>query len=183
MASSFEPPSGKPLDPRTLIETHYRGVWLHLRALGCDEAEASDLTQDTFLRMLSDRRVREGSFQDQGAKATGKYLRTIAVNLLITKRRRERRQVPLDEVRVLDRAWDALAGTESRELRFEVLRDCLATLTERARLALRLRYGEEATRMQLARELSLSEDGAKNLLQRAKDQLRECVKRKLADES
>jgi RNA polymerase sigma-70 factor (ECF subfamily) len=182
MASSSEPSSGKPLDPRQLIETHYRGVWLHLRALGCDEAEANDLTQDTFLRMLDDRRVRDGTFEDHGTRATGKYLRTIAVNFLITKRRRERREVPLDEIQVLDQVWDAFAGSGENEFRFEVLRDCLETLTERARLALRLRYGEDASRARLAAELKISEDGAKNLLQRAKDQLRECVKRKLVDE-
>ncbi|MFM7071412.1 MAG: RNA polymerase sigma factor [Planctomycetota bacterium] len=181
MASSSEPPAGKPFDPRALIETHYRGVWLHLRALGCDEAEASDLTQDTFLRMLDDRGGRGRAFEDHGAVATGKYLRTIAVNLLITKRRRERRQVVLEDIQVLDRAWTALAGADDSELRLEVLRTCLEALTERARLALRLRYGEDATRARLASELKLSEDGAKNLLQRAKEQLRECVKRKLAD--
>jgi RNA polymerase sigma-70 factor (ECF subfamily) len=183
MASSSEPSSGKPFDPRLLIETHYRGVWLHLRALGCDDAEASDLTQDTFLRMLDERRVRPGTFQDFGAKATGRYLRTIAVNLLITKRRRERRQVSLEEARVIDRTWDAFAAGDDAGVRFELLRSCLESLTERARLALRLKYGENATRSRLASELKLSEDGAKNLLQRAKSQLRECVKRKLADEA
>jgi RNA polymerase sigma-70 factor (ECF subfamily) len=52
-------------------------------------------------------------------------------------------------------------------------------LTPRAQLALRMRYTDRKPRLEIAQALSLSEHGAKNLMQRAKGVLRKCVERKL----
>jgi RNA polymerase sigma-70 factor (ECF subfamily) len=59
-------------DPVRLIETYQAGVWRYLRALGCDAAQAEDLTQDTFLAVL------QRPFQDINPAATAAYLRAAA---------------------------------------------------------------------------------------------------------
>jgi RNA polymerase sigma-70 factor (ECF subfamily) len=42
-----------------------------------------------------------------------------------------------------------------------------------------MRFGENATRELIAKELGISEHGAKNLMQRAKIQLKQCLDGKL----
>ena len=59
------------------------------------------------------------------------------------------------------------------------LDECLKTLVERARLALDQRYRQQQSRREIAAALNLTEDGAKNLLQRAKQQLRICIAGKM----
>ena len=48
-------------DPVVLIQTYQAGIWRYLRALGCDSAQAEDITQETFLNVL------QKPFQDLGA--------------------------------------------------------------------------------------------------------------------
>ena len=55
----------------------------------------------------------------------------------------------------------------------------LAALTDRARLALEKRFRDNCSRNEIAAALQISEHGAKNLMQRAKQQLRECIENKL----
>jgi RNA polymerase sigma-70 factor (ECF subfamily) len=52
-------------------------------------------------------------------------------------------------------------------------------LTERAQLALRMRFAEDASRVEIGQALGISDHGARNLMQRAKQQLRQCVEEKL----
>lgn len=172
MSSSSRPAGG--FDPQRLIETHQAGVWRYLRALGCDAAQADDLTQDTFLRVL------QQPFQDYSPAATAAYLRRAAYHLFISARRRAGRVVSMDELDAVDNAWSRLAGEDNGEELLGSLRECLEQLTERARLALEMRFRDERTRAEIAARLSLSEDGAKNLLQRAKERLRECLEGKLS---
>jgi RNA polymerase sigma-70 factor (ECF subfamily) len=61
------------------------------------------------------------------------------------------------------------------------LKECVDQLGERPQLALRLRFRERQTRQQIAAALQMTEHGAKNLMQRAKKKLRECVEGKLGD--
>ena len=172
MASSSSGPAGG-FDPQRLIETHQAGVWRYLRALGCDDAQADDLTQDTFLRVL------QQPFQDYSKAATAAYLRRAAYHLFISAHRRAGRMVVTDELEAIDHAWARLAAEENGEEMLESLRECLQQLTERARMALEMRFRDDKSRAEIAARLSLSEDGAKNLMQRAKDRLRECMDKKL----
>lgn len=173
------PPAGTQLDVSRLVREHQAGLWRYLRVLGCPPDEAEDLTQETFLAVLT------GSFQDYNRQATAAYLRQVARNLFVSRRRRAVSSVELDEA---EAAWIQWAAKDDGEDLLAVLRECLLALTERARQALSLRFGldqegtKKASRAQIAGALGLSEDGAKNLLQRAKQQLRECIERKLASE-
>jgi RNA polymerase sigma-70 factor (ECF subfamily) len=161
-------------DPVRLIETYQSGVWRYLRAMGCEAALAEDLTQDTFLAVL------QRPFQDVCPAATSSYLRRTALNLLISHKRRSGRMLATDEIELLDRTWTRWAGQDgSGDGTLDLLRDCLKRLTERARLALEMRFRGEHSRTEIAAALEITEHGAKNLMQRAKQQLRECVESKL----
>lgn len=172
-------------DAARLVQEHQAGVWRYLRVLGCDANEAEDLTQETFLAVLTK------PFQDHHHAATAAYLRTVARNLLVTSRRKaargpavlgpaggESQAIALAEA---DAAWRRWIGRDEGDDLLAALRSCLERLTPRARQALDLRYGHQATRAAIAAALDLTEDGAKNLLQRAKQQLRQCIERQRAE--
>ncbi|MEX0713698.1 MAG: sigma-70 family RNA polymerase sigma factor [Pirellulales bacterium] len=158
-------------DVARLVKEHQTGVWRYLRALGCAPAQAEDLTQETFLRVL------ERPFQDYNRAATAAYLRQVARNLFLTSQRRAARTLVvanLDEIEVLWARWTDRDG--GQEL-VQALERCLETLAARARQALDLRFRERLSRAGIAEKLGMSEAGAKNLMQRAKRHLRACIER------
>jgi RNA polymerase sigma-70 factor, ECF subfamily len=167
------PPVALGFDPTHLIERHQAGVWRYLRALGCEAALADDLTQDTFLAVM------QRPFQEVSPAATSAYLRKTALNMLISHERRARRVRAVEDVELLDRTWSRWAGADDGEAALDHLRDCLRRLTARARQALEMRFRGEHSRAEIAEELKITEHGAKNLMQRAKQQLRECIDNKL----
>ena len=160
-------------DPVKLIHDHQKGVWRYLRALGAEPSLADDITQDTFLAVI------EKPFDDYNESATGSYLRRVAHNLFISHRRREGKVVAVEQINQFAQQWDKWAGKDAGDTSLDALRDCFAQLTERARLSLELRFGKKATRAEIAEALEITEHGAKNLMQRAKKQLRGCVEGKL----
>jgi len=160
---------GAGFDPARLIATHQATIWRYLRALGCDPAEADDLTQETFLRVLRQK------FTEVHPAATAAYLRKTAYHLFITARRQLGRSPALDEMDVVELAWSRWVGEGDSEALLESLRECLDELTPRARQALEMRFRDDCSRARIAETLKLTEDGAKNLMQRAKQQLRSCI--------
>ena len=166
------------LEPRELIIRHQRGVWRYLRMLGCDESTADDLTQETFLRVL-----RRESFVQHNDSATSGYLRRTAYNLLVSRHRKLGRMKTVAEPAVLDEIWNRWAGQDlSGDVAVEALSLCLEKLTERARIALKMRFGEESSRVEIGDALGITDHGARNLMQRAKQQLRVCVESQLNQE-
>ncbi|HEV3340375.1 MAG TPA: sigma-70 family RNA polymerase sigma factor [Pirellulales bacterium] len=163
--------ASSPLDVARLVREHQAGVWRYLRVLGCPAAEAEDLTQETFLAVLTK------PFHDYNRQATAAYLRQVARNLFISSRRRTVAVAELDEA---EAAWLRWAIKDDGQELMEALHACLQKLTERARQALDMRFGRQAARAEIAATLGLSEDGAKNLMQRAKQQLRACVEKAVA---
>jgi RNA polymerase sigma-70 factor (ECF subfamily) len=172
--SSALPQKAAGFDPVRLIQTYQAGVWRYLRVLGCELALADDLTQETFLAVL------QRPFQDVNPAATSAYLRKTALNMLISHERRAGRVRAVENVELLDQTWTRWAGDDDGEAALNHLRDCLTRLTSRARLALEMRFHGEHTRAEIAAALEITEHGAKNLMQRAKQQLRECIERKLS---
>ncbi|MCA9193299.1 MAG: sigma-70 family RNA polymerase sigma factor [Planctomycetales bacterium] len=156
-----------------LIARHQTGVWRYLRALGADPVLADDLTQDTFLEVL------RKPFQQFSDTATGSYLRRVAHNLFISRRRRDARVSLIENPEQFDLAWMRWAGFDNGNRALEALAECFERLTDRAKEALRLRFDSKASRQSIGQSLGISEHGAKNLMQRAKTQLRACVEKKL----
>jgi RNA polymerase sigma-70 factor (ECF subfamily) len=167
------PPPATGFDPARLISDHQVGIWRFLRALGCESALADDLTQETFLAVL------ERPFAEINRAATSSYLRTIARNLLISHHRRNGRYNLADNLDELAGEWSQWAGDDDGESAIEALRECLKALTPRARQALEQRFRDRTSRSAIAEGLGITEHGAKNLMQRAKQQLRACIEQKL----
>lgn len=166
-------PSEAELDLHELVLHHQNMVWRYLRALGAEAALADDLTQDTFLEIM------RRPLQQYSSAATAAYLRRVAHNLFISRRRREGRMTVTEHAEQFETAWLRWAGFDAGHELLDHLQDCFARLTSRAQLALRLRYGDEANRQTIADALKISAHGAKNLMQRAKTQLRECLENKM----
>jgi RNA polymerase sigma-70 factor (ECF subfamily) len=161
------------VDPAELIEKHQVGVWRYLRALGCQPAQADDLTQDTFLAVL------QRPFIDFGPAATVAYLRKVALNQFLSAQRRAGKVIAVENVEEFDRTWEKWAGEDEGEAAFEALRECLEQLTERARRALELRFRDHVSREDIGAALGITGHGAKNLMQRAKQQLKKCIESKV----
>ena len=161
------------LDLTTLIQEHQVGIWRYLRVLGCDASQAEDLTQETFLAVL------EKPFENINRSATAAYLRTVARNLYISALRRSNRTAPLEELDLIDAAWAQLSGNDGGDAIMVALDSCLQSLDERSRQSVEMQFRDRLSRAEIAANLEMSEDGAKNLLQRTKKRLRACIERKL----
>lgn len=185
-ASETEPSAAKPSSPdmldgqidatvdgASLARRHQAEIWRYLRFLGCDDAQAEDVTQETFLAVL--RKPPDSS----DAAAVRAYLRSVARNTFLALLRRTSREAEFD----LDAAEAVWAETHPRDggdERLAALDDCLATLEGRARQAIDLAYRESRSRADIAAVLEMTEDGVKSLLRRTRDVLRQCVERKLS---
>lgn len=164
------------VDVAQLVALHQLSVWRYLRSLGASPQEAEDLTQETFLKVL------EKPFEQISDGATRAYLRTVARHLLVDRRRREGRRTNTQAVENIDQFWQASDHRPPDDM-LDLLADCLQGLTDRARLALQLRYQDHKSRQEIAAALEIGEHGAKNLMQRAKQQLRDCIEFKLKEDA
>lgn len=136
----------------------YRYIYYHVH----NRQEAEDLTQETYARTL-----KKFSFPDQ--LPTQGYLKTVALNLIRDRWRRQRvrgTQVPLDET-LLPQDSDADA-TVNRAL----VQELLAKLSEEHRSVLELRIIEGYSRAETARQMGRSEDAVRGLQYRAVQALR-----------
>jgi RNA polymerase sigma-70 factor (ECF subfamily) len=98
------------VDLGRLIADHQVGVWRYLRALGCEPAEADDLTQETFLAGL------QKPIVHYSPAATAAYLRKVAFNRFVTVRRRARRVVLMEQIEEIDQTWNRLVSDDHGEL-------------------------------------------------------------------
>ncbi|MCA8941127.1 MAG: sigma-70 family RNA polymerase sigma factor [Planctomycetes bacterium] len=160
-------------EPLTIVRDHQAGVWRYLRYLGCDAAQAEDLTQETFLSVLRQ------PFEDRGPARTGAYLRSVARNLFLKAMRRRAIEPATIDPSDLDATWDQLCGADGGDSYLDALRECLDVLDGRGREALRLRYEEARPRAEMAAALGLSSDGVKTMLRRVRELLKNCVERRI----
>lgn len=164
-------------DFSTVVREHQSGVWRYLRFLGADQTEADDLVQETFLALL--RAQENGSFSYQGSEATWGYLRQVARNQLLQRRRKHGREVNTVELTAAETVWCEVASHDGLDCYLQTLRSCLEKLTSRARRAVELQYQQGLGRAELADTLGLSPDGVKTLLRRTRQKLRECIERNI----
>ena len=156
-----------------LVRRHQDSVRGFLLFLGCPTSHVDDLVQDAFLSVLSAR------FEERSEAATTAYLRRVARNLFLKVLRKERSQPVLAELEGAEAAWDEFEADDSGESYMAALRQCLASVDERAREVLGLRYRSNLRRAAIAGRLGLSESGVKSILVRTRKRLRACVERRL----
>jgi RNA polymerase sigma-70 factor, ECF subfamily len=161
------------LELEKLVRTHQRGVWRYLRYLGAANAEADDLTQETFLT------VWRNPFDDYDDKATAAYLRQVAKNKFLMLIRSQSRRPEVDDMALAENEFAEFARDDGGDAHIQALGDCLKALQGKARQVVDFYHLEGNTRAATATLMRMTEEGVKSLLKRVKETLRECVERKL----
>lgn len=167
-------PDLEPIDLPLLVRAHQVGVWRYLRFLGAAPGEADELTQETFVA------VWQRPFVAPDAARTKAYLRTVARNLFLKRVRRTRQEPVHVDLADVEADWQRFAGEDDGESWLLALRSCLQDVTPRVREALELHLAAGLTRKETGARLGMSEDGVKSLVQRSRQQLRECIERRLS---
>ena len=171
---------GEPGALARLYEDHVDGLYAFVYyRVGRDADLAADVVQETFLAALAD----PGAY-DPARGSIGAWLATSSRNIIRKHLRDRPRLAALDEVwQRVDRALaDVLAALDREPLGDEVLaraetRDlvnmAVANLPDRYRAVLERKYVGGESLESIARALSLSEDGVKSLLARARRAFRD----------
>lgn len=146
-----------------------RDLHRFLRVLGADHAAADDLVQETILY------VAQHPFERRTPGETAMYLRATAKSLFIKFAQRSKRVIGVD-LATIEAEYAQAVGDDS-DSAIEALKRCIAALPERERLILDLRYTRNASREEMGAALNLSDGGVKNLLERVKAKLKECMER------
>lgn len=146
-----------------------RDLHRFLRVLGADHAAADDLVQETILY------VAQHPFERRTPGETAMYLRAVAKSLFIKFAQRHKRVIAVD-LATIEAEYAQAVGDDS-DSAIEALKRCIAALPERERLILDLRYTRNASREEMGAALNLSDGGVKNLLERVKAKLKECMER------
>lgn len=133
-----------------------------------DRVLAEDLAQDTMIRYL------EKADTFDTSRPIWPWLRTIARNLVIDHHRRRDEYLDVDasDSPLEDDAADATTGLDRIEARSQ-LGPVLAQLPVRQRTALRLRYGLDWTRREVADYFGIKPNACDQLLYRARENARE----------
>lgn len=151
---------------RTLVDRHMGPVFGQAWRMLSDRAEAEDVAQETFVRLMR----KAPDWQPGGARLKT-WLFRVAINLCID-RQRARRTVALDDApEIADRASDPAATDRGIDMRHAV-GAALKDLPERQRAALVMAHYQGFSNIECAEALDLSVDALESLLARARRALR-----------
>jgi RNA polymerase sigma-70 factor (ECF subfamily) len=159
--------TGAPTQFARVYEEHVWRVYGFLAYRLGDPQAAEDLTQTTFERAL-----RAWSRYDPERASVSTWLLSIAANLLIDHRRRDR---PVTTPPAGSAEPRTVAGPEERFGGSPALVEALAGLGEREREVLALRYGGDLTGAETAAVLGLSLANVQQINSRALRRLREVL--------
>lgn len=147
----------EPLDPRSIFERHHLGVYRYLRRLLGNDAEAEDLTQETFLRVIR----ALPRYRPDGKEAA--WIFGIARNLASNRRRDSaRRPAPVGD----------LPETPSTEAPSLELREALDALPDLDRDCFLLRETGGLGYAEIAASCAITEGAVRSRIHRARGALR-----------
>jgi RNA polymerase sigma-70 factor, ECF subfamily len=155
--------------PHTWVVDAQRRVHRYLRCLRCPATIADDLVQDTLVAALR-----------QPETPPLAWLFTTSRNLWFAHLRARQRTVSLDQLQELHDRAIAELGSDGGDARVAALRECIAELPPRSRLAVQLRYRDGLSRAEVASRIGLGDAGCKSLFDRVRAALKTCVERRQA---
>jgi RNA polymerase sigma-70 factor (ECF subfamily) len=118
-----------------------------------DAAAASDVSQQVFLKLLG------GMATYRGDSAFSTWLYRLVVNACVDRSRRRKAEGVATDASVLDRVADPASSTEDLFARGEVahsVRDAIATLPPKLRMAILMRYFDDLSYTDMAAALNCS---------------------------
>jgi RNA polymerase sigma-70 factor, ECF subfamily len=165
---------------RRLYALHVSQVFRAVRPLCASEAEAEDVVQETFIRVLG----ALGRYRRRPGARFISWVLTIALNLARKGLRRRGREVPLGPGHRegdLHEGADHDPAGEAMDLRLrkEALLAALAELPERQRQVITLRYGAGLTSAEVGEVAGVSEANVRKICQRQRAHLLERIKKML----
>jgi len=164
-----------------LVREHHRRVLAYALALTGRETEAEDLAQEAFVTAW------RNMDKFDAARDFGRWLRGIVrrKHLELARARREQTlsEKAIDALEAAHTGWDAAVreGRGGRAEALAALRECLALLDELLRRAVELFYLERLPCAEIAVRTETSDAAVRKRLQRAREGLAGCVRRKLAE--
>lgn len=142
-----------------------RAVWTYVYRTTGNAADADDIVQEAFVRML---RADVGALENEELR---RYVFRVAGNLMADRWRRSRRERPAPEYEV------AVSGSRvDADASLDVVRT-FGVLKPRERALLWLAYVEEDTHAEIADALGVKRASVKVLLSRARARLRDLMTR------
>lgn len=159
---------------RLIVDRHQRAVFNAAYRLLGNRDEASDITQDTFLRAYQ----ALSSFQQD--KPLAPWLCRIAINLSLNRLKRQRPTLSLDDdqhgpaFEIPDSSTEPQANVLHLEQQ-QMLRQAILVLPPEQRVIIELRHFQGRSYDELAAELDLSLANVKSRLFRARKKLRQIL--------
>ncbi len=161
-----------------LVRENSRMLTTYLRAAGCDETMLDDVWQETMI--VAWRKLDEFD----RSKPFGPWLRGIAARTLLATRRATSRMILTDDVEALEylnqrlERLNHLQG-DTLDEKLDALRDCISRLTTADRECIELRFRDDLMPAAMSERVGVALETIKKRLFRAKQQLQQCLQRKL----
>jgi RNA polymerase sigma-70 factor (ECF subfamily) len=160
-----------------LVRENSRMLMTYLRSLVSDEAAVDDLFQETMV--VAWRRMDDCDL----TRPFGPWLRGIAARLVMAHFRKNKRLPLFLDEKLLERIDERIESIHTQdgdtwEEKLQDLEHCIDSLPTKYQDVIRIRYLDDATSQVVAEKLNLSREACKKRLQRARQRIGDCLKRK-----
>jgi len=162
---------------KMLVRENSRMLMTYLRSLVSDEAAVDDLFQETMV--VAWRRMDDCDL----TRPFGPLLRGIASRLVMAHFRKKKRLPLLLDEKLLERIDEKIESIHTQvgdtwEEKLQDLEQCIEALPTKYQDVIRIRYLENTSSQGVAEKLSLTREACKKRLQRARQRIADCLKRK-----
>jgi RNA polymerase sigma-70 factor (ECF subfamily) len=161
-----------------VIEHHVR-LRAFVRSLGVDPDWVDDIAQEAFLTAY-----RQWESFDQ-ERDFGKWLRGIAANIVRNETRKEARRQRILDTELAEILLGRYAESKKRHepLSIDAIRQCIGELAPKSQQAVNGRYRDRLSAPQLAEQLETTAANVRQILVRARRQVRQCVELRILKEA
>ena len=151
-----------------LVRRYQVRIFNHARILTCDDGEAEDLAQETFIRAF------RGLKRFRGESSFKNWLYRIATNVAIDALRRQRETTDVDEIQLASPDTGPEARVEEQE-RSRIVQEAVLALPPASRAVLVLREYEGLSYREIADTLDIPIGTVMSRLNYARNRLRKSL--------